>query len=614
MGVFNQYTQSSKFVEGSMLYNNTEGYVQDNWKVNSRLTLDLGLRLTRQQPQYDQFQQMSNFFPNLWSAGAAPVLYVAGCSNGAVVCQGNTKNAMNPLNGQILVLPGAANSQAAIGTPVPNTGNPLNGIRQAGDGISKYGYTWPNLVFGPRFGGAYDMTGKQDLILRGGGGIFYDRPDGNTVFSIPGNPPIATSVDLRTGLFQNLNPSLSFLPVPGMQIFQYDAKVPASAQWEISLQKTLPWASMVDVSYVGNHGYDRLSNTQNQSPVNLNAVDIGAAYLPQNQDPTLGPQTVPGAGAYTQTALLRAYRGLGSIQQQTTEFHDTYHSIQSNFNRRFRNGFSFGVNYTLSLSLTGNTGLTKRLQHNADGSITERSDQAAYEELNDMLNLQRHLLKANWVWNLPKVPTGSAGMKALGYVVNDWQLSGIYTGSSGNRYDLGFSYNSAGSATNLTGSPDYGNSGANVGSGARIIYNSKTDDGCSSDRFKQFDTSIVSGPTYGSTGMESGRNVLIGCATHRTDLAIARNIKVGGNRQLQFRVDAYNLFDQAYVNGRNNSVNYNSPTDQTVRNSQFLPDGTVDPNRVQPRNAGFGAANSWTTNLINNNYQRVIQMQLRFQF
>ena len=41
------------------------------------------------------------------------------------------------------------------------------------------------------------------MIFRGGGGIFYDRPDGNTVFSIPGNPPIATSVDLRNGQLQN---------------------------------------------------------------------------------------------------------------------------------------------------------------------------------------------------------------------------------------------------------------------------------------------------------------------------------------------------------------------------------------------------------------------------
>ena len=140
------------------------------------------------------------------------------------------------------------------------------------------------------------MTGQQTMIFRGGGGIFYDRPDGNTVFSIPGQP---ADRDVRRSAerqLQNLNPGLSFLPVPGMQIFQYDAKVPTSAQWEAGIQKTLPWASVVDVSYVGNHGYNRLAAFQNGGGINLNAVDFGAAYLPQNQDLTLGPQTVPGAG------------------------------------------------------------------------------------------------------------------------------------------------------------------------------------------------------------------------------------------------------------------------------------------------------------------------------
>jgi hypothetical protein len=604
LGVFSQYLQASKFVEGSMIYNNTEGYIQDNWKVNSRLTMDYGIRLTRQQPQYDQFQQMSNFFPEQWRSADAPLLYIPGCSNGSVTCSGNTLNAMDPRNGTILTAPGAPNTQSAIGTPIPGTGNPVNGVRQAGDGISKYGYTWPKVVVGPRFGAAYDISGDQSLVFRGGAGLFYDRPDGNTVFSIPGNPPIATSTDLRYGTLQNLGQGLAFGPVPALVIFQYKAKVPSSVQRQAGIQKTLPWASVVDVSYVGNHGYNRLGGFQGGTTVNLNAIDFGAAYLPQNQDLTKGASAVPGQNALLAN-LIRPYRGFSNINQQTTEFEDTYHSIQSNFNRRFRNGFSFGVNYVLSLSFTGNTGLQKRLQHGADGSYSVRADQAEYEKLNDMLNLQRHLMKANWVWDLPDYRTSNMGGRVLGYLINDWQVSGLYTAGSGNRYDLNYSYNTGGSSQNLTGSPDYG---------ARILLTGDPGSGCSSDQYRQFNTGAVAGPTYNSVGLESGRNYMVGCPDSTMDLAIARNIRFGGSRQLQLRLDAYNVFNTAIITGRQNQIQFNSPTDQTIRNSQFRADGSVDPNRLQPRNAGFGAANNWSTNQINTNYQRFIQATIRIQF
>jgi outer membrane receptor protein involved in Fe transport len=129
VGVFRRYTQGSKFVEGSMLYNNTEAYIQDNWKVNSRLTVDAGMRFTRQQPQYDQFQQMSNFFPDQWNPAQAQSLYVAGCLSGAATCTGNDRNAKDPRTGVVVPPPaGANNSQVLIGTPIPGSGNPLNGI------------------------------------------------------------------------------------------------------------------------------------------------------------------------------------------------------------------------------------------------------------------------------------------------------------------------------------------------------------------------------------------------------------------------------------------------------------------------------------------------------
>ena len=66
--------------KGSFVYNNVEAYVQDNWKVNSQLTLDYGVRFVHQQPQYDKLGQASNFLPEEWTPAQAPVLYVAGCA------------------------------------------------------------------------------------------------------------------------------------------------------------------------------------------------------------------------------------------------------------------------------------------------------------------------------------------------------------------------------------------------------------------------------------------------------------------------------------------------------------------------------------------------------
>ena len=339
--MFRQYQQASDFIEGQMVYNNTEFYVQDNWKVSNRLTLDYGA-LPHQQPQHDKLQQMSNFFPDQWSASSAPVLYVPGCSNRAATCSGNILNAKDPRTGQILTVPGVANTQAAIGTPIPASGNMLNGVRQAGDGIAKTGYTWPSIVLGPRFGLAFDVDGTQTTVIRAGGGLFYDRPDGNTVFSIPGNPPIANSADLRNGLLQTVGQGVTLLPVSQLVTFQYDAKVPAQWQWQAGVQRVLPYAMAIDLSCVGNHGFARMGALQGGSTVNLNAVDFGAAYLPQNQDTTrTSISTVPGGNALS-TNLLKPYRGFANINQNTTEFWDTYHSIQASLNRRFRNGYSFG--------------------------------------------------------------------------------------------------------------------------------------------------------------------------------------------------------------------------------------------------------------------------------
>src|SRR4029450_6734914 len=99
-----------------------------------------------------------------------------------------------------------------------------------------------------------------------------------------------------------------------------------------------------------------------------------------------------------------------------------------------------------------NIGLAQRLQHNSDGTYVIRSDQAEYEELNSDMGNRRHLLKANFLWDLPDLHSSSDAVKVVGLLVNDWQLSGIFTGGSGARYDISYSYQNGGSSVNLTGS------------------------------------------------------------------------------------------------------------------------------------------------------------------
>lgn len=597
LGVFTSYAQINKLFEGNFIYDSHEFYVQDNWKVTDRLSLDYGMRITNQGPNYDTKLQASNFFVDQWKASAAPLLYRPGCSVTTVPCPSANRVAVNPNTGASL----GANTQVAIGSIVPGSGNLYNGIIQAGNGIAKTNYTWPALAFAPRFGAAYDVSGTQRMVVRGGFGVFYDRLNGNTVYNQVGNPPVGISTNVRNGNLQTLGQSGLVTQTPSsMTVFYYDSKLPTSLQWNIGAQMTLPWSSSLDVSYVGSHAYNLLGVNPD-----VNAPDLGVAYLSQNQDPTLAASAVPGASALT-TDLLRPYRGLAAIQTTWGKNWNGYDSIQMSFNRRFRNGVQATLNYTRSLRTIGNTGAQLRLQHNADGSYQVRDDQDELDALLRNTGNRPHVIRGNFVWELPGISTESAAAKVVGAVINDWQLSGVFTGTSGARYDATYSYNAAGQNVNLTGSPNYA---------ARIKVVGDPGSGCSDDQYAQFNTAAFAGPGYNSLGLESGSSLLGGCFERIMDLSIARNIRIGGARQMQLRVDMFNAFNtvvlgaaaNASSDNRVNQLQLNSPTDLTIRNNQFLADGTVNPARLKPRDAGFGAARGALD-------MRTVQVQLRFQF
>ncbi len=98
-----------------------------------------------------------------------------------------------------------------------------------------------------------------------------------------------------------------------------------------------------------------------------------------------------------------------------------------------------------------------------------------------------------------------------------------------------------------------------------------------------------------------------GCADKTVDLSLARTIRLGGSRQLQFRVDAFNAFNVAIINARSTTITYNDPVNRVVQNPQYNADGSLNTARLTPRTAGFGAATG-AQNMRN------FQAMIRFQF
>lgn len=588
VGVFSSYGQQSSFIEGAFVYDNVEWYLQDTWRAKNRLTLDYGVRFVHQTPQHDRFGQSANFFPERWQASKAPRLYQPACA-GVSPCSGDARQARDPVTGR-LIGPGTS---GLIGQAVPGTGDPANGMVLAGDGIADTGYTWPALGVAPRVGAAYDLRGDKTTIVRGAAGLFFDRPDGNTVFSTVANPPVAFGSSQQWGFLTDLaSGQNAFAPVPTVRVYHYDSKLPSDVQWSLGVQRALPWSSSIDVSYVGHHAFNALGGAQGAGAVDLNTIDLGTTFTPAGQDPTQG------GGSALPNNLLRPYAGYSNIFVQWGRFHRTFQSIQTSFTRRWRGNLSAGVNWTYTISDRGNIGLPGRLRldHTADGGFRVRDDQAQAEALFADQGVLRHLLVANAVWIPKPVPGTNRLLRLVRRLQGDLQISGILRADSGTAYDIGYTYRTGGGAA-LTGSPDYV---------ARIVIDGDGGAGCSGNQYAQFDVTRFHGPQPGSVGLESGRGVMHGCPDHRIDVALQRTFRIL-KKDLIIRMDVFNVFNTLIYTGRQTVAEFQSPSDQTLLNAQYLPTGEMDPARLAPGNAGFGAA----TNAYS---LRQIRWQFRLKF
>jgi hypothetical protein len=585
LGVFNSYSQLSKYVEGNYVYHNIEGFIQDNWRVNSRLTLDYGVRFVHQPPQNDMLGEGVNFLPDRWSLSKAPAYYLAGCANTAP-CSGSNRQAKDPRTGQLL----GVNTAVAIGTLVPGTGDTLNGLFPSGkDPVPAETYYWPKLRPAPRLGIAYDLTGKQKIIFRGGAGLTFDRPSGNTVFSLIANPPNELNQTLYYSQFQTMG-GLSTQSAPNLNVYQLHSGLPSTWTWSGGVQSMLPKDVMLDVSYTGERGFNLVEQ------VNINAVDLGAAFAPANQDPTV-TSSLAGGAAVTQN-MMRSMRGFGSITMMQPRGWITSHTLQIALNHRFAHGLQFGINDTIMLRRSADAGA--RIQHGSDGTWSYRADQGQADELFQHYIPTRHTFKGDLVWSIPglkKVGSGAA-QQVVKSVTSDWQLSGIWAANTPSTYTVGYSFQNGAGNQNITGSPDFG---------GRVTVKGAPGSGCSGDIYKQFNTSAFAPPQVGSVGLESGVDYMRGCFYQQFDLALQRDFRFGETRRLSFRLDAFNALNQSHITGRNTTLQVASPTDSTIVNLPFDSSGNLLSSRLKPNASGFGQATGWQG-------ARTLQAWLRFTF
>jgi hypothetical protein len=593
LGNFDNLNQPTTGIyQGQYRSTNVEWYIQDNWKVNRKLTLDYGLRFNLIQPQFDQRLQGGFFDPSAYDPAKAVRLYRPICLafNASGGC--TNRRAVDPIQLTAGFTPTADNTLASflIGRVVPNSGDPFNGMRRPDADIDRGGFQNRGIQYGPAFGFAYDMFGDQKTVVRGGYRIGYDRVSGNNViFPSVEQPPTfinprfdfasLDTVGTGTGL-----PPLGTLSVRGAD---FGGHIPNVQSFSLQVQHDLGFDTVLSVGYVGT-----LSRHLPED-INLNAIPYGTLFTAAAQDrsqyvgntvPTTGDSTI--AGVYTAAGLrfdgskalqadfLRRFPGYNTVQMKTFGGSANYHSLQATAQRRFRQGLSLGAAYTWSKAL----GTASDVEGNFINIICSRCFDYR------ILSFDRtHNLVINYLWDLPKLKTDNKLLKSL---ANNWQVTGITTFQSGVPTELGFGIPDIDVNQRITGSWTEGPRLVLTGDAQTNVTGGATQGGSSLDITKLSLPGINPGPQPRSIIRRPGINV--------TDLSIFKSFPLGkeGQRYIQLRLEMFNAFNHAQFDNFNTGLTWDitnfsqygtkqlgSP--QTIRNTR---------NGVSPATGRLGRA------------------------
>lgn len=378
------YSQPSRDTIPNLHYYNVEAFVQDDWKVSPRLTLNLGLRWSYFPSPTDVNDTLNNFDPTQFDRSKVPLL---GADGNFVAGQGQAPSTY--VNGLIFPQGSACTAAKAIAPGV--TCSPYGGRVNPNS----------NLNFGPRFGFAFDPYGGGKTSFRGGFGIFFDRTlNGIWEQNAFSDPPLVQTSTVNNTQFDHPlagTSSVSLGPngitTTGSPAF----KVPSYATYNLSLQQALTSSTVVEVAYVGSQGRHLLGEQDlNQPTLQARAADPLA-----------------------NVNLVRPYLGYSFTKSRIPLFTSNYNSLQVSLNHRVTKGLTAGIAYTWSKNLSAQS---------ADRNVASTDTYNPKLDYGPTTLNTPHLFIANYVYSLPFLREQHG---LVGHTLGGWEVSGITSVESG---------------------------------------------------------------------------------------------------------------------------------------------------------------------------------------
>jgi hypothetical protein len=540
LGLASSYSEDGYQGDGHWDNQSWAAYAQDNWKVNRKLTLNLGVRWDGVPHTYEESNQQSGFYPNLYNPANAAVL----CGGGNSICPNSPGLGTSPI-------------AALAGTPFY-----LNGIGVAGQNGIPPGLVknyWHN--FGPRIGFAYDPVGDGKTVVRGGFGMMYERIEGNEQYYGATNPPFGATVNFNNVSLSN--PGVSVLtgqqvsaPIPIVGITSNsptDYPPPVSIQYNLGVQRELARNTVLSVAYVGTQMRHQSEYTDINSPFQSELPSLIAGTVNYNT-------VVP-------------YSGFGSIRIASDDESGHYNSLQATVRSQFHKDLTFEAAYTLSKAWDPvNNGSPQDLENISDPY------NRAYDNGPSPLD-RRDIFVMDFVYSLP-ILRGNSGTRLLRATLGGWQLSGIVTAETGTPLyiTLGGSQAPNGTATG-TNRPDLTGSESQPHTFSSWFNNTP-----GPDVNGQITMGAFAEPAPGDWG-SFPRNSIYGPGRDNWNLALFKSFTLSESRgsRFEFRVETFNTFNHTQWS----SVNTNFASNATYSNGSLKPgqfgwvNGTYNPRNIQ---------------------------------